>query len=112
MAKVVWPARLLALLAVLALGTVPSVAALRSAPVNEPSLTLAPVTALFLIFAVVTAFLFSFAVVTALAFSCFLPTLFLASWLAAMAVAPPRTRNTAIDDITFAYVSRLRSCFK
>jgi hypothetical protein len=24
-------------------------------------------------------------------------------------VAPPRTRKTAIDDITFAYVSRLRT---
>jgi hypothetical protein len=31
---------------------------------------------------------------------------------AAKAVAPPRIRKTARDDITFAYVSRLRICFK
>ena len=31
--------------------------------------------------------------------------------LAAKAVAPPKMKNTAMDDITFAYVSRWRICF-
>jgi hypothetical protein len=73
---------------------------------------LAPVTAPFLIFVLVTAFLLIFAAVTAFFYSCLLPTLFVPSCEAANAAPPPRTRKTAIDDITFAYVSRLRSCFK
>jgi len=68
------------------------------------------VTASFLIFAVVTAFFLIFAVVTEFFFSCLVPTLFFGSWVAANA-APPRTRKTAIDYITFAYVSRLCICF-
>ena len=62
----------------------------------------------FLIFVLVTAFFLILAAVTAFRFSCFEPTLFLPSCEAAKAVAPPSTRNTAIEDITLAYVSRLR----
>ena len=55
-----------------------------------------------MIFAVVTAFFLIFAVVTALDLSCLVPTLFLASWLAAKAVPPARTTKAAIVAITFA----------
>jgi len=43
-----------------------------------------------------------FAAVTALLFSCLGPTLFLASWLAASALAPLRARNRAMVATTFA----------
>src|SRR4051812_31149641 len=86
---------------------------LRSAEVRLPSATLTPVTALFLILAVVmdsflifdavTAFFFSLPVVIELPLISFEPI-----FLAAYAAPPPRTRKTAIDDITFAYVIRLR----
>jgi hypothetical protein len=39
---------------------------------------------------------------------CFEPTLFFGSVVAAYA-PPPSTTKTAIDDMTFAYVNRLRS---
>ena len=54
---------------------------------SDPSMTFVPSTAPALIFALVTAFFLIFAVVTALALSCLVPTLFLASWLAAKAAA-------------------------
>ena len=43
-----------------------------------------------------------FTVVTASSLSCLLPTVFLPSFTAAIAPVPPRTRNTARVDITFA----------
>src|SRR6478609_3074896 len=94
--------------------------------VRVDSFTLSPVTALLAIlpvvielsaiFAVVTAFFLIFEVVTASLTILPVLTEFPWSWLApiffaAKAVAPPSTRNTAIEDITFAYVSRLRICF-
>ena len=85
-----------------ALGTVPSVERSTFDPVTAPFFSLDPVTAPFLILPADTAFFFSW----------LLPTLFLLMVVAATAVAPPRTRKTAIDDITFAYVSRLAKCFK
>ena len=57
-----------------------------------------------------TAFLI-FAVVTALFFQLLLADGVLAELVCGKAVAPPRTRKTAIEDITFAYVSRLLICF-
>src|SRR6188472_119877 len=60
----------------------------------------------FLIFDAVTAFFLIFAVVIELPLISFEPI-----FLAAKAVAPPRMRKTAIDDITFAYVSRLLMSF-
>src|SRR3954452_24626303 len=60
----------------------------------------------FLIFDAVTAFLLILAVVIEPPFSSLLPI-----FLAAKAAPPPKTRKTAIEDITFAYVSRLRICF-
>ena len=111
----VWPLTefaLLALLAVVALGTVPSVLRLMLAPVKEPLATFTPVTAalailapliaLLLIFASVTALFLIFAVVIAFFLIWLEPTLFLASFVAAKAVAPPRRRKTAIVDITLA----------
>ena len=69
---------------------------------SEPSRTFVPSTAPALIFALVTAFFLIFAVVTALALSCLLPTLFLASWLAAKAVPPARTTKATAVTRTFS----------
>ena len=71
-----------AVLALLAEGTVPSLERLIWAPVIVPFLIFAAVTAPFLI--------------------CFVPTEFLPSLEAAKAAPPPRSKKTAIVDITLA----------
>ena len=69
---------------------------------SEPSLTFEPSTAFARIFRAVTAFFLIFAVVTALALSCFLPTLFLPSWLAARAAPPQRSTKAVSEETTVA----------
>ena len=76
------------------------------AAVTAPLPILAVLTAPFLIFPSATASFASLPVTIALPLISSVPIL-----VAAKAVAPPRTKNTAIDDITFAYVSRLRTWF-
>ncbi len=78
---------------------------------TEPSASLALMIDPSAILVVVTAPSLIFGPVTAFFFSCFEPTLFLPRWEAAKAVAPPSSRKTAMLDITFAYVIRLRICF-
>ena len=68
--------------ALLALGTGARVAELMSSPVREAFFTFAPVTASF--------------------FSCLEPTLSLASWVAAKALAPPSATKSASVAVTFA----------
>src|ERR1700710_1589253 len=97
---------------VAAFGTVAVAPAFTFSPVTAPLAILLEVMALAWSAAGPTASAFSFGAVmapfliftwvTALAFSCLAPTLFLRRWPAARAVAPPRMRKTAIEDITFA----------
>src|SRR3954447_19754259 len=83
-----------ALAALVALGTLPSVPSLMSVPVKVLSFASTLRTWPFLIFVVVTAFFFN----------CGVPTLFFGSDVAAHAT-PLIAMNTAMLDITFAYVS-------
>jgi hypothetical protein len=81
-----------ALPAVVALGTVPKLPSLMSAPVNELPAT----------FGEVMAFAFTFTPVTAFLLSCFAPTLFLGNaWIAATLV-PPSATVSAMQATTMA----------
>src|SRR4051794_41489076 len=83
----------------------------RSEVATVASAIFAVVTAPFLIFLVVIAPFLSFAVATALFLICLVPTLFLASWLAARAEAPPSSKKRQSVETTFAYVRRGRNRF-